>query len=373
MKRKSNILTLVLCVALVGCGSGSSGSGTQNTSSAPGNYTIGGTVSGLSGTGLVLEDNTGNNLPVNAGATSFTFSTGIASGGNYSVSVFSQPSTPAQTCGVTSGSGMVTNANVTSVQVACTAASVSLGNWSGSLTDGTNTLPLDFGLTEMGSVLSATQVNDFYSGTGATPYCGTVDLASVGASINKNQGFFEPPINTYLTLTGMQTGQNISLVLGLPAAYGYAPPSPVSLSLTGTLVGSVISGTYTLTTVGSGSFGSIAGTFTFTQYRAFTGGLTGVVSYGTNQISTTIGPQSLTVGVIPNLCPATTYQMLSLQVGRFVFLGIGNFTAPPPAIVWGLLTNPQASGLSGYIEGFGYIGLPPSSCFDPTETAVNWN
>ena len=84
-------------------------------------YTIGGTISGLSGTGLVLQDNFGNNLSVSAGATSFTFTTAIASGGTFIVTVFSQPSNPAQPCEVTAGArGMVASANVTSVVVTCT-------------------------------------------------------------------------------------------------------------------------------------------------------------------------------------------------------------------------------------------------------------
>ena len=82
-------------------------------------YTMGGTISGLTGTGLVLQDNGGNNLPVSANG-SFTFTTAIASGGAYNVTVFSQPSNPAQTCGVTAGgSGTVASANVTSVVVTC--------------------------------------------------------------------------------------------------------------------------------------------------------------------------------------------------------------------------------------------------------------
>jgi len=85
-------------------------------------YTIGGTVSGLSGSGLVLQDNAGDNLPVGANG-SFTFATSIASGGAYSVTVLTQPTNPAQTCVVTSGSGTATKANVTNVQVACATVS----------------------------------------------------------------------------------------------------------------------------------------------------------------------------------------------------------------------------------------------------------
>lgn len=81
-------------------------------------YSIGGTISGLTGKGLVLQDNSGDNLSINPGATSFTFATPIASGGSYNVTVLSQPSS--QTCNVADGSGPVTSANITSVQVTCT-------------------------------------------------------------------------------------------------------------------------------------------------------------------------------------------------------------------------------------------------------------
>jgi uncharacterized repeat protein (TIGR03803 family) len=49
---------------------------------------------------------------------SFTFSTAVASGSAYNVTVLTQPTRLIQTCAVTNGSGTA-NANVTSVQVAC--------------------------------------------------------------------------------------------------------------------------------------------------------------------------------------------------------------------------------------------------------------
>ena len=79
-------------------------------------------VSGLSGSGLVLQDNGGNNLPV-AASGSFTFTTAVASGGAYAVTVLTQPSNPVQNCVVTNGSGNA-SANVTNVQVTCTAVTV---------------------------------------------------------------------------------------------------------------------------------------------------------------------------------------------------------------------------------------------------------
>jgi len=88
-------------------------------------YKVGGSISGLQGTGLVLQDNNGDNLTVAAGASIFTFGTAVASGAPYSVTVLTQPSTPAETCSVTNASGAVAATDVTTVQLSCTASSSS--------------------------------------------------------------------------------------------------------------------------------------------------------------------------------------------------------------------------------------------------------
>jgi len=109
----------------------SSCSGPVNSGSGPGPgtgsgpFTVGGTVTGLAGTGLVLQNNVGDNLAITANG-SFTFKTAIASGQAFLVSVSTPPSTPSQTCTVANGSGTA-NANVTNVQVTCSTATVSIG------------------------------------------------------------------------------------------------------------------------------------------------------------------------------------------------------------------------------------------------------
>jgi hypothetical protein len=80
------------------------------------NYTLSGTVSGLSGTGLVLSNN-GVNLPISSGAT-FAFAQPLSAGAAYSVAVVTQPSSPAQVCTIANGSGTA-NANVGNVSVTC--------------------------------------------------------------------------------------------------------------------------------------------------------------------------------------------------------------------------------------------------------------
>src|SRR5277367_3656353 len=81
-------------------------------------YTVGGTVSGLTGSGLVLQNNGGNNTTVAADG-AFTFSTTLVSGNNYNVSVLTQPSNPTQTCTPNSAAGIIATASVTNVTVVC--------------------------------------------------------------------------------------------------------------------------------------------------------------------------------------------------------------------------------------------------------------
>ncbi len=89
-------------------------------------FTVGGTVSGLAGEGLVLQNNAANDLAVNADGT-FTFTTAIASGRPYNVTVAAQPTSPTQQCDVQNPSGTVTTANVTNVQITCVTTEFTIG------------------------------------------------------------------------------------------------------------------------------------------------------------------------------------------------------------------------------------------------------
>ncbi len=115
------------------------------TSAATPTFTIGGSISGLTGSGLVLQDNGGDNLTVAAKATSFTFPTKVASGLTYTVTVKTQPSSPAQTCAVTGGSGVVGNSDVASVSIKCTTAAFTVGGSISGLTGATGVVLQDNG------------------------------------------------------------------------------------------------------------------------------------------------------------------------------------------------------------------------------------
>jgi uncharacterized delta-60 repeat protein len=82
-------------------------------------YAVGGTVTGLTGGGLVLRDAVaGVSLPVANGT--FVFPTALVDGSNYDIRIDAQPDSPIQQCAVANGSGTLAGANVTNVIVTCT-------------------------------------------------------------------------------------------------------------------------------------------------------------------------------------------------------------------------------------------------------------
>ncbi len=97
-------------------------------------HTVGGTASGLAGgESVVLQNNSTDNLTLTANG-SFTFTTSVAQGATYSVSVLTQPST--QTCSVTNGSGTMGGSNVTNVTVTCATNAYTVGGTTSGLAAG---------------------------------------------------------------------------------------------------------------------------------------------------------------------------------------------------------------------------------------------
>lgn len=78
--------------------------------------TVGGTISGLAGSGLVLRNNNGDDLAVAGNATTFEFATPVAYGGSYAVTVATQPA--GQTCTPANASGTAT-VQVADVSISC--------------------------------------------------------------------------------------------------------------------------------------------------------------------------------------------------------------------------------------------------------------
>src|SRR5437016_3591155 len=82
-------LLFLASLCLSACGGGSMGS-SSTSPPPPVTHTIGGTIAGLTASGLVLQNNLADNLTVAANATTFTFSTPVSNNGAYSVTVLTQ-------------------------------------------------------------------------------------------------------------------------------------------------------------------------------------------------------------------------------------------------------------------------------------------
>jgi hypothetical protein len=125
---------------------------------ATNSYKVGGTVSGLDGTGLVLQDNGSDTLGISSNR-QFAFAVPFQSGATYSVTVQSQPISSAsglsQTCSVASGAGTMAAADVTTVTVTCS---------NSALPPGGTTLAIDDGRT-----MSLFRVSPNWGNVGSSP------------------------------------------------------------------------------------------------------------------------------------------------------------------------------------------------------------
>jgi len=204
----TRITAPALCGAIVAlvCACGGGGS-TPAPPPAP-TYTIGGTVSGLQGSGLVLEINGGSALAVPASG-QFAFPGAVASGTRYVVTVAVQPGNPAQYCGVTAGTGSVATSNVTTVLVDCAPPRFTalanpppeVGFLSLLLTDGrvmmqsSNDAGVFYSLTPdaQGSYVNGTWQRLAHMPAGYAPYAGSQAVLAdgrvlfVGGEYNQNQ------------------------------------------------------------------------------------------------------------------------------------------------------------------------------------------
>jgi hypothetical protein len=109
-----HVTACLFTMLLAACGGG----GTTS------NSTIGGSISGLGASGLVLANGADTVSPA-SGAPTFALPTALSSGTAYDVTVSTQPA--GETCSVTQGSGTVAASDITNVQVTCAPNRFSIG------------------------------------------------------------------------------------------------------------------------------------------------------------------------------------------------------------------------------------------------------
>jgi hypothetical protein len=295
---------MALPLLIIACSSIPKGSGSGPGSAGP--FTIGVTVSGLAGSGLVLTDNATDKLTITANGT-FMFATTVAKGGLYAVAVQTQPGNPTQTCAVSAGASGTATANVT-VTVSCTTNPVTatIGGMVSGLVANTSVILQDNGgdsltITANGAFTFKTAV------TGADVYAVTV----VTQPVNPNQ------ICT-VTSGGGVAGANVTTV---------AVNCVLSYSIGGTVTGVVGTGLILLNSSDSEQLtispanGNQAFTFknlvptgtayTVTIFAEPTAPTQAcVVTSGTGS-----GTATATVTSVAIVCPAVTYSVGGTVVG----------------------------------------------------------
>ena len=231
-------------------------------------YNIGGSVTGLAGNGLVLQNNAGDNLSITTDG-DFIFSSALADTGSYSVSVLSQPTSPSQTCSVTNSAGVLTGSNISNVSLTCVTNSYSVG---GSVA----------GLAGSGLVLQNNAADDLLISANGDFSFSTLllDTSSYVVTVSTQPS---SPVQTCIVTNnaGSLTGVNVSNVA--INCFDNAVPTATSVSVVdnngGTIVvNDVLSGAYTYTDPESDAEGSS----TFRWLR------NGVVILGANTSSYTL-------------------------------------------------------------------------------------
>jgi len=120
------LLMAAVIAGLAGCNKSENASPAPAVAAAPA-LTVGGSVSGLSGSGLILQLNGANDLAVSANG-KFNFPKALAKGSAYAVTVKASPSSPVkQTCTVGQGSGSIAGAAVNNISVTCVTNSYAVG------------------------------------------------------------------------------------------------------------------------------------------------------------------------------------------------------------------------------------------------------
>lgn len=125
--------TGLTCSVTGGAGTMGAGGATVAVTCAPDTYPVSGTITGLTGGGLVLIDNGMDATAVGANAAQFAMQTAVAYGSPYSITIQSQP--PGLTCSVAGGTGTMGLGGAT-VAVSCAANAYTVGGTISGLTAG---------------------------------------------------------------------------------------------------------------------------------------------------------------------------------------------------------------------------------------------
>ncbi len=197
----------------------------KNNNPAP-SFTIGGSITGLNTNGLILQNNGSDNLTVPANATSFRFTTPVALGGSYHVTILQQPT--GLTCSVSNGNGTNITSNVSNITVTCSTIAYTIG---GTIT----------GLTTSGLILQNNGADNLSVAANATTFQFSTPVAQGGsynATILQQPTHMICAINNASGSNVMSNITNISVPCNVPAYVANSGSSSLSIidTLTNTLI-----------------------------------------------------------------------------------------------------------------------------------------
>jgi uncharacterized repeat protein (TIGR03803 family) len=298
---------------VVSDGAGTMPAGPVNTvavACSPNTYPVGGSVSGLSASGLILTDGR-DPFGIDAGATAFIMPMTLPTGARYALSVQTQPS--GLTCAVGNGSGTVGAAPVTNIAVTCAASAFTVGGSVSGLT--TSGLVLTNGGDSLSVLANAME----FSMPVALP-SGTAYDVAVGA---------HPPARTCTVTNGSGTVGSadvndvaVSCVPGSESVLHLFQADPSDgVTPYGSLVRGSDGSLYGLTDVGGanglGMAFMIAPDGTETVLYSFSGGADGANPHGSliqgsdgNFYGMTVNGGAFDAGVLFVLTPAGTESVL---------------------------------------------------------------
>jgi hypothetical protein len=372
---------------------------------ATNNFAVGGTISGLSGTGLTLQLNGGAPLSIAAASGGYAFPN-VPSGTAYTVTVGSQPTNPAQTCTVANGTGTVGAANVSNVNVSCVTVSFTIGGAIAGLAgdglilqnNGSNDLAVPAGATSfvfvLGVNLGASYNVTVKSQPASPSQTCTVANGSGTATANVTSVVVNCVINAYTiggTVTGL-TATGLSLLLdgGSPLAVpagatmftfpGTVPPgASYAVTVASHPAGQTCAVTGGSGTVGSGNVTGIVVTCATNPANTFTvgGSISGLTASGlvlllngANSLAVASGATSFAFPAVPS---GTGYavsvgtqpaNMTCIVTNGSGTVGSANVTNVAVACsvnrysVGGTITGYTGTGLSLLLNGGGRVTLP---------------
>jgi serine/threonine-protein kinase len=331
---------VLLAISMTGCGGGASG-GFSAT------HTVGGTISGLNSSGLILTDNGGDSLMVPSGAMSFTFAQSLAAGASYDVAIAMQPS--GETCSVASGTGTVTG-NVTTVSVTCvTGASDTVG--------GTVS-----GLIAAGLILQLNGTNDLSIASGASTFTFPAALRSGTAYTVTEE---EPPSGETCTVasgtgTLLATVTNVSVTCSAVAT---------AYTISGSIAGLTASGLHLQFYPAGQSLAVASGATTYT-YSEVPAGTSVALSIVTQPDWQTCTPSSSNYSGAIN--SDLTGENLACAAARATVqtVNAGNFPLSEPT---GVAVDSQGDLYVADTGGNEILEITPSGSVTPLGVAATFN